>query len=170
MDVKFINPFVMAIRQVFKTMANTEIQVQKPKVASPNEGCDVSGVIGFSGDATGACILCFPKEVACKLASSFAGVELNIGDADFADAIGELANMVAGSAKAQFIGLEVSISLPSVVIGTHHNVAVTTQPSNAPRLQIPCSCSLGDFHVEVAMVVNKKQTAPTAAATSGARS
>ena len=97
--------------------------------------------------------MCFPTNVACKLASAFAGEEMDEGHADFADAIGELANMVAGGAKAQFSGLEVSISLPSVVVGDPHVVNVTGVPSSAPRLIIPCDTEMGQFHVEVAMVV-----------------
>ncbi len=61
--------------------------------------------------------------------------------------------MVAGGAKAQFNGLEVSLSLPSVVIGDPHEVNVTGVPLSAPRLIIPCDTELGQFHAEVAMVV-----------------
>lgn len=173
MDVRYINPFVVSIRQVFSTMANVEVEVLKPTVKADHDAkVGVSGVIGFSGDATGACLLCFPTNVACKLASAFAGEEMDEDHADFADAIGELANMVAGGAKAQFSGLEVSISLPSVVIGDPHVVNVTGVPSSAPRLIIPCDTELGQFHVEVAMVVasDAGQQQPKAAGAAGATS
>ena len=154
MDVRYINPFIISIKDVFSTMAGVEVQVLKPKMKAENSSSvGVTGVIGLTGDATGACLLCFPTDVACKLASSFSGEEMSESHPDFADAIGELANMVAGGAKAQFDGLAVSISLPSVVIGDPHEVIVTGAPSGTPRLVIPCQTELGQFHVEVAMVV-----------------
>ncbi|MCH8853020.1 MAG: chemotaxis protein CheX [Planctomycetes bacterium] len=156
MDVRYVNPFIVSIKQVFSTMVGVEVQVLKPTMKVNGSGVvGVSGVIGFSGDAAGACLLCFPTDVACKLASAFAGEEMSESHPDFADAIGELANMIAGGAKSQFDGLAISISLPSVVIGNPHEVTVTGVPSNAPRLIIPCDTELGQFHVEVAMVVGK---------------
>ena len=75
---------------------------------------------------------------------------------DFADALGELANIVAGQAKAKLDGFNISISLPSVIIGKEH---VVLQSKHRPRLAIPCDSPLGRFTVEVAMVVGKKQGA-----------
>ncbi len=171
MDVRYINPFIVSIKQVFSTMADVEVQVLKPRMKTDgSEAVGVSGVIGFSGDAAGACLLCFPTDVACKLASAFAGEEMSESHPDFADAIGELANMVAGGAKAGFDGLTVAISLPSVVIGNPHEVTVTGVPSNMPRLIIPCETELGQFHVEVAMVITKPadQEKTNAASAAGA--
>jgi len=154
MDVRFINPFISAVRNVFNTMVQTDVSVGKPSLKTGDmESADVSGVIGLSGDVTGAVVLSFPKLVACKLASAFAGMELDTGHEDFADAIGELANMVAGNAKKDFAGLSVSISLPSVVVGAGHQIS---QSKTSPQLVIPCQTPLGPFDVEVAMVVAKK--------------
>jgi chemotaxis protein CheX len=158
MDVKFINPFIAAVKHVFKTMLGTDILVSRPRLKAPDEGnSDVSAVIGFSGDAAGCVILCFRMESAVKTASKFAGADMTAQSADFSDALGELANMVAGQAKAQFEGMSVSISLPSVIIGQDHEVL---QSKLAPRLLIPCDSPLGRFAVEVAMEIRKKQEVP----------
>ena len=157
MDVHYINPFIVSIKDVFSTMVGVEVQVLKHEMkVNDSEKVGVSGVIGFSGDAAGACLLCFPTDVACKLASAFAGEEMSDSHPDFADAIGELANMIAGGAKSSFDGLAVTISLPSVVIGDPHEIVVTGVPSDAPRLIIPCQTGLGQFYIEVAMVVQKR--------------
>ncbi len=153
MDVRYINPFICSIRDVFKTMAHVEVQVLKPTIEREGHQADVSGVIGFSGEVVGACVLCYPSEVACKLASAFAGEELSIEHPDLPDAIGELTNKVAGNAKSQFTGLSVDISLPSVVMGKQHDITVTGVPSDVPRLIIPCQTDFGTFHLEAAMVV-----------------
>lgn len=153
MDVRYINPFIRAIKNVFSTMLKTEVAVQKPHVKTDaRASADVSGVIGFTGDATGCVVLSFPKEVACNAASTFAGLPITLESPDLVDAIGELANMVAGNAKKDFEGVRISISLPSVIIGEDHIVG---QSRMVPRLVIPCNSPLGDFYVEVAMKVDK---------------
>ncbi len=153
MDVRYINPFIRAIKNVFSTMLKVEVDVQKPHVKTDGTACaDVSGVIGFTGDATGCVVLSFPSVVACKAASTFAGMNITLESPDLVDAIGELANMVAGNAKKDFEGADISISLPSVVIGSDHTIGQSRQ---VPRLVIPCASPLGQFYVEVAMKVEK---------------
>ncbi len=153
MDVRYINPFIRAIRNVFATMLKTEVNVQKPHVKNDGRAsADVSGVIGFTGGATGCVVLSFPKDVACRAASTFAGMQIALESPDLIDAIGELANMVAGNAKKDFEGARISISLPSVIIGENHIVG---QSRMVPRLVIPCASPLGSFYVEVAMKVDK---------------
>lgn len=153
MDVRYINPFMRSIKNVFQTMLKVDVALQKPHIKTDSTAsADVSGVIGFSGDAAGCVVLSFPSAVACKVASTFAGMPITLESPDMVDAIGELANMVAGNAKKDFEGVHISISLPSVVIGTDHIVG---QSRMVPRLVLPCSSPLGDFYVEVAMKVDK---------------
>jgi len=159
MDVRYINPFIAAIKNVFSTMVQTEINVGKPYIvqAKQEPSSDVSSIIGLSGDAVGCVVLSLPMNTACNAASKFAGIELSKEHPDFTDALGELANMVAGHAKSKLEGLCVSISLPSVIIGSDH---VGSQAKNKPRLLLPCDSDLGTFHVEVAMVVERKESSP----------
>ncbi len=162
MDARLINPFVSAVRNVFRTMASTEVRVGKPYISTGGPcSADVSGVVGLSGDATGCAVLSFPRAVACRAASSFAGVEIDVDHPQFVDAIGELANMVAGSAKRDLRGVRCGISLPTVVIGREH---VFSQSQTAPRLVVPCKTVLGDFFLEVALRVEKAVTVPRGAA------
>ena len=149
MDVKCINPFMAAIKNVFKTMLNLDILFRKPPIKTQEAiSHDVSGIIGLSGEVVGAVIVSFPKFSAIRIASTFAGVSLSDTDDDFADAIGELANMIAGNAKKDLDGLNIMISTPSVVIGSGHEVK---NSKAVPRLIIPCSCVMGSFVVEVGM-------------------
>lgn len=156
MDVRFINPFILSVRRVFQTMLATEVKVGRPNVivAKQESTADVSAVIGLSGDVVGCVILSLPMPTAEAVGSKFAGIELTRDHPDFADALGELANMVAGQAKAQLDGMHVSISLPSVIVGSDH---VVSQSRQWPRLHLPCECPLGTFIVEVAMIVEKPQ-------------
>ena len=166
--MRFINPFVAAVKDVFKTMVATEITVGKPFVVQSHEkpSADASAVIGLSGDAAGCVVLSLPMTTAVNAAGKFAGVEMTQDHPDFCDALGELANMVAGQAKAKFEGVSVAISLPSVIIGREHVVSKSKQ---APRLALPCESALGPFWVEIAMVIEKPAEVAQAPAVAGAR-
>ncbi len=154
MDVRYINPFIEGIKNVFSTMLETDIIISKPFVKTDDDpSADVSAVIGISGDAIGVVAMCFPMKSAVNTASKFAGVEMTQDHEDFTDALGELANMVTGQAKSKLDGLHCSISLPSVIIGRGH---IVSQSRSTPRLALPCDSTLGRFHVEVGLTVAKK--------------
>jgi chemotaxis protein CheX len=151
MDVQYINPFVLAVKRVFETTLRTQVQIGKAFVKhDPSASADVSGVIGLSGDVVGCVVLSFPSAVAARAASEFAGTGIDENHPDFADAIGELANMVAGSAKKEFHEANISLSLPSVITGKEHMVSTSRL---TPRIVIPCETQFGPVYVEVGMTV-----------------
>ncbi len=167
MDVRYVNPFVKSICNTYETMCNLAVTVGKPQLKTGDKpATDVSSIIGFSGDAAGSVVLHFSFETASKVATAFAGIDIDQKHPDFADALGELANMVAGGAKAQFDGLSISISLPNVIVGHNHNVSAS---KSTPRVVIPCTTDAGTFQVEIGMVLAKQpQGQPIQVATSGA--
>lgn len=150
MDASYILPYIESTKNVFQTMLHMQVRAGKPKVESaiPSESCDVSGIIGMSGDVVGVTILRFPLQTAKAIVTRFVGMEMPEDSEDFGDAIGELVNMVTGGAKAKFEGKAVSISCPSVIIGAHHKVQ---QMSDATPISIPCDCECGKFTVDVSI-------------------
>jgi chemotaxis protein CheX len=150
MDPAFITPFIASIQHVFATMMQVQVTVGEPQIRSaPTATYDVSGIIGMSGDVVGSVVLSFPKASAQRLVALFAGQEFDTNSPDFADAIGELTNMLSGSAKGMFQGKKkVTISCPSVVIGPQHVVA---RPKDVPCIAIPCSTDCGDLVIEIAI-------------------
>ena len=154
LDPKLIVPFVQSVRNVFQTMVNIETTVERPHVKSePCPSYDVSAIIGFHGDVVGNVVISLQMGAAKKLVASFAGMEMEPGSADFVDAVGELANMIAGGAK-KHLGNAASISVPSVIVGKGHQIA---RLSDVPCLVIPCTTAVGNFAVEV----NIKKLNPT---------
>ena len=150
-DSSFILPFMNATRDVFQKMAGVTTSIGKPYLKTDaNAGYEVCGIIGFSGQITGSVVVSFSDTAAEKLVEAFAGVKLALTDPDFADAIGELANMIAGSAK-KHLGAVANISTPSVVIGKGYIVATNR---HIPCLVIPCGSPCGDFAVEVSVKRN----------------
>ncbi len=149
MDQSYIIPFVKSVQNVFDTMLQLPVQVGAPSLKKPGSpSFDVTGIIAMSGDVEGNVTLSFPTATAERVVSLFTGMELNQTHEDFADAVGELVNMISGGAKAQFTGKQVSISCPSVVIGSDHLVFGS---KDLICIVIPCSSDCGDFSVEISM-------------------
>ena len=147
MDAALITPFITSLQNVFETMLQLPVQAGSPALKQDDEPSnDVSGIIGMSGGVEGAVVLSFPTATAERVVSLFTGEEMSHTHEDFADAVGELVNMISGGAKAQFAGKEVSISCPSVVVGANHVVFGRKDVSN---IVIPCSCDCGEFALEV---------------------
>lgn len=147
-DATLIVPFVQSVRDVFTTMVHATPKVQRPVVKENTRASyDVSTVVQFSGDVCGSVVLSFQSEAAIKLVENFAGFAFSLDDNDFADAIGELGNMVAGAAKKN-LNCEASIGIPTVVIGDNHRVARLTE---VPCVVVPCQTDVGDFAVEISI-------------------
>ncbi|MCP4712870.1 MAG: chemotaxis protein CheX [Planctomycetes bacterium] len=148
MNVKYINPFLTSIKNVFDTMLQVPFAMGKPQIKEDNvPRYDVSGIIGLSGGVTGCVVINLSEELAFQLAEALSGEKYTEFDDDCSDAIGELANMIAGGAKKDFPGENNSISVPSIVIGKHR----VKYPSGVPILTIPCDTSAGRLTVDVAL-------------------
>ncbi|MFG0292414.1 MAG: chemotaxis protein CheX [Phycisphaerales bacterium JB065] len=150
MDPNNLLPFIKSTQNIFETMLQMGIEIGEPAVkADKAPSHDISGIIGFSGDVGGSVVLSFPFPTAQRIVSVFTGMEMDAeATEDIADAVGELVNMIAGGAKAQFSGRKVSISCPSVVVGKDHTVQ---NAKDAVCVLIPCDCDCGNFTVEVAI-------------------
>ena len=95
-------------------MANVETVVLKPYMKTSAGQYNVFGIIGFSGDLTGNGYgkLHAPLVRLRNWWKHFTGVADGAGvGQQFADAIGELANMIAGSAKSK-LGLDARYHRP----------------------------------------------------------
>ena len=70
MDVKYINPFLAALGNVFETMVNVPFNLGKPHVKGEKVPTyEVSGIIGLSGGITGCVVISLSKQVALQLAA-----------------------------------------------------------------------------------------------------
>lgn len=145
--VEHINPFVSATIETFKSMIHTVITPGKIMLVSMSHlKYDISGIIGLSGGAKGTVSLSFPRVTALKTVSEFIGEKQLALDDTVKDAVGELANIVAGAAKKDLTQYKISISLPSVIIGENHQVQGGKE---VVPLVVPFESVLGGFHLVV---------------------
>lgn len=152
MDMRFIEPFVASLQNVFTCMLGTPAQLGKPFLkGAMTQQVDVVAIISLSGDVIGSTVLGFPKQTALAIASQFAGEEMGMDHPDLPDALGELMNMVTGSAKSNLKGITASISLPRVVAGSNVKVG---GPKALPFVVLPFKSELGYFYLELAVLSN----------------
>ena len=150
MKVEYINPFLTATVSVFNKMLRCPLTRGQPFLkggAQPQY--DISGIIGLSGTAKGTVVLSLCREAALMAAEAMLGERPQAIDADVRDAVGELTNMIAGSAKAQLDHLALSVSLPSVITGKGHCVEF---PRHVTPICIPFDCTWGAIAVEIGLV------------------
>ena len=158
MDVKYINPFIKSAKNVFNTMLETELTrtgVSLKDSASPSH--DISAVIGLSGKISGSVVFSISRPVALAVVKKMIDLETDAINADVADAIAELVNMIAGAAKACFPELELSLGLPNVVVGRNHLIMF---PGNVRPVCVDFKTVWGAVALEVGFDVRETATRP----------
>ncbi len=148
MNVNYINPFIEAVDSVFNTMLSVRPKRNGVKVS--NEQSDtpsLTSLVGLSGQVSGVVALRFPPETALSLAGRMLGTELPKVNEEVVDAISELVNMVAGSAKAKFDhDPPLELGLPTVVEGAGYKLKY---PSKSVWLEVAFTSDAGAFSMEV---------------------
>jgi CheY-specific phosphatase CheX/ActR/RegA family two-component response regulator len=126
-DVRLINCFLDAIREVMVFYLGGTTQIGKPGLKSAAESnAYVTGLIAFNGQGQmGSMSLSFDLKSISHLAKKVFGQDdIKLDPAGIADLAGELCNQVLGRTKANFLnlGLKMQIGLPEVVVGEKHVV------------------------------------------------
>ena len=150
MRVEYINPFIRSLDHTFATMLGCQVRRGPLALKAdcvPNH--EISGVIGLSGKALGTVVLSLSRELALKAASAMLMGEVSEINGNVIDAVGELANVVAGGAKAQLEEYNLNTSLPSVITGRNHSVRF---PSDVTPITVPFETDWGPLALEVGFV------------------
>ena len=150
MKAEHVSPFIKSAKQTFLTMLGLNVQMGKLFLRGVDDKrqADISGIIGLSGDVKGAVIIGYPKATALAVVSKFIGEETTEINGDVTDAIGEITNIISGYAKKDMTEYNISISLPSVIEGSDHQVHL---PKDVPIMCVPMTSEAGEFIIEVSM-------------------
>src|SRR5208282_5836296 len=149
MEVKFINPFVVAAQTVFKTMLSIDLSLGKPTLReAKTTAADVTGIMSMVGDKKGTIAISFREKGALFVFNSLMGDEASGIIPEVVDAIGELTNIVSGQARKEFenAGINLKASLPMVVVG---KAVETNFITKLPIISLPFNCSTGNGDGEV---------------------
>lgn len=135
--------------EVFATMVALDAIPGSPlaeKVLSFEDS--LTGMLGFSGDMRGILRIHCPNPVAMAITGNMLGMEVNEMDEDVRDAIGEIANMVAGGLKVLLAkeNCAIELSIPTAIGGkayTLHRLA------RAANVTVPFAMEAGQMLIEL---------------------
>jgi chemotaxis protein CheX len=123
---QYIQPFISVCETVFHDFCQTEVKADRVFFMKKDEyesNWDISGIIGLSGEATGAVVISLKDLTAYRVTDALTGTKHTSLDADVTDAVEEIINIIAGNVKKYFEeGMRIKISLPSIVKGTAHSI------------------------------------------------
>lgn len=147
LTAEFINPILQSTKSVFEMMLGC-VPKRTGLVLKENmePKFELSAVIGVTGRVAGTIVVSLSKTAAIQVLNRMVGGEADEINTEVCDAVGELTNMIAGSAKAQLAQLELSISIPNLISGKDHNVHY---PSDVKPICIVFDSDIGPFAVEV---------------------
>ena len=128
---------VSDVRDVFVNMVGTEDLNHLPlqiDVTTHFKEC-LTAMVGLAGTYNGLVSVHIPWPLAIKFTSLMLGMEVTEVDDDVNDAMGEVANMIAGSFKQHLSkgGSDIQLSTPSVVNGSDYMV---TSGSNIENITL----------------------------------
>ena len=143
-----------ATTDVFSTMLMIDLVVGDPVEGSGGEvDSNITAMLGLGGDIRGMLAVHCPAAVAMAITGGFLGMDVDELNEDVKDAIGEIANMIAGNLKVAFAGYELKIELaiPTSIIGQSYRVGGML---GARRVAVPFAMENGHFLVELKYIVN----------------
>jgi len=150
MDVKYVNPFIAGLQNIFNMLNMTSIKrtgvAKREKLKTDNE---VNIIIGLVGDLKGNVVLSLPETTARNIASTMMG-GMPVPELDMMpkSALCEMTNMVAGSSVSQLeqMGVNVNITPPMLINGKN----MVTMISQVETLVITFNCNEGKLEMNIA--------------------
>jgi chemotaxis protein CheX len=154
-DFKLDQVIVRATKDVFSTMVMMELKDGIPVIGKGGEiSSNISSMLGLGGGIRGIVAIHCPAGVAKGITGAFLGMDIDELSDDVKDAVGELANMIAGNLKIFFaeIGIDIKLALPTSVIGESYH---TSGLFGATRIAVPFVSAYGSFWIELKYMLNK---------------
>ncbi len=153
----FLKPFVEGTITTLHTMAGLTPAIKGIRIVQTDHfSGDVSAVMGVTGDqGDGFVGISFVMPLAKTVVARILGLDANqLEDSDIYDGVGELINMIAGSAKNALLGTpyKFKAALPNVITGPGHEVGF---PRNAECWTATFEAEGQDFNLHVAYAPHK---------------
>jgi len=135
--------------EVFSTMLMVELDVGEPIEGDGGDvPANITSMIGLGKDIKGMLAVHCPAIVAKDITGTFLGMEVTKLDEDVMDAIGEIANMVAGTLKVAFKehGQDIELAIPTTIVGESFQ---TSGISGARRVVVHFTMNGNTFMIEL---------------------
>lgn len=152
LDKALINSFIDGVSKTLETMASTKLTYGKPFVEQKfTSRGEVAGVVGMVSNQYKATLtLTFPKDAILTILENMLGEKHTEVNNDVFDAVGELTNMIYGSAKTTLnnLGYNFEMAIPTVIKGQF----IMLQHSKSATLVIPFKLdNQSEFYIEISV-------------------
>ena len=140
---------------IFDSMVFIKVKGVEPESGTGKIPTQLTAMVGFAGAYMGLAAIHVRNSFAKKIASAMTGIEAEkLTSEDVRDALGEIANMIAGRFKSQ-LSLKLNLrdqvfeqSVPSVISGEDFETHAVT---DAPSYMVAFNADSEIFYVEMAM-------------------
>lgn len=152
--MEFAKKITETTEEIFNTMVFMEISADAPLDQGKQAlGCHISAMIGLTGGFSAMLGIHCPEAVGLAIAGAMLGMEIEEIDADVKDALGEIANMVAGGLKEKFAieNIELELAIPTAISGRSYTITSSTRSN---RVIIPFRVEQGQFFIEIKYNLN----------------
>ena len=154
MDPTVVEQLVKTTEEVFETMIfRTAGRLPQAADVAPAAGPHVVATVAFAGQCTGLVSFHSTEETARDIAASMLGIPSSEIRGEMTDALGEVANMIAGGLrlKLKSKGIDVAIAIPTVITGSDFRTRYVT-----PVDRVVCPFRLDhDARVFVELILNQ---------------
>lgn len=150
MNVRFVNPFVIAAGEVLRSEIQTEVQRGELKLQrSSLTGNEVTALLTLVGDVEGVVMYGMSAEMALAFVSRMLGQPVEELNELAQSGIGELGNVITGRASTLLAaeGVSAVISVPTLIVG--ENVQISTL--DFQRLVVPLITPYGTLEIHLAL-------------------
>jgi chemotaxis protein CheX len=152
-DQDLVSPFTRSTQEVFQTMLACECEFGKPQSGPIAHTTDqVTAVIGLSGHMIGSITISFSTKTATNILDRILGIETDEVDDFVRDAIGEVANTIAGKGKRDLSQFELDLGLPQVIVGGNYCLY---SPKWAQHSWVPMESELGSGTLDVGFDIHR---------------
>lgn len=123
--MEYAQDIIDSTQDIFSSMIMLDVTPGEPFLRNNDKLLNsISGIVGLAGNTKGMLAIHMTNEAALAVTAAFLGMEVDEIDEDVRDAIGELANMLAGSIKSILDpgGSDIKLSMPSAIYGEDYTV------------------------------------------------
>ncbi len=150
MDASIVAAFSQAARSTFKDMFGLDAVESGSRELGTAEkhGWDLSGLLGLAGQAQGVIAIRLTQPLVAGLLAGSGVVAGSDEERNQLEGglVGEMTNIIAGSAISAIKGLDIEIAPPVVVRGPSHTIG---WPAIAPVVALSFKLPAGSFEVDL---------------------
>lgn len=151
----FVDPFYDATKEVYKIML--DLQTEKDKLSVVNHisretATSVTVTLGIIGDLEGTIVFNYPVELTLKMVKIMAGMDVHEVDLFVSSALGEIANIIAGSAVTKLAANNIICDIvpPKVTVGDEPSCMEETKSF----VLMPVATPIGNFDIHLLLHQN----------------